>query len=146
MTSWPPVPEIRPDARPGTRVLVIYGMARTKKNRPIMTRAGYNQTGRAVLLPNKEWVAWAKDAPLKYAGEWPTRPMTQQVNCAASFYLTPRQGGDALGYYEGLADLLQDRGVLLNDKLIVQWDRSRLLVDAAHPRVEVELEPVPLTL
>lgn len=142
-TAWP-VP--RADARPGTRLLVILGMPRTKKNRPIMTRAGRNQTGRAVLLPNKEWVAWAKDAPLKYLTEWPDRPLTQRVNCRALFYLSPKQGGDALGYYEGLADLLQDRKVLVNDRLIVQWDGSRLLLDAANPRVEVELEPVPLSL
>jgi hypothetical protein len=47
-----------------------------------------------------------------------------------------------VGYYQGLADLLESRGILANDKHIVSWDGSRLLKDAARPRVELILTPV----
>jgi hypothetical protein len=50
--------------------------------------------------------------------------------------------GDAVGYYQGLADLLEKRGVVANDRLIMSWDGSRLLKDSANPRVELTLEEV----
>jgi hypothetical protein len=65
-------------------------------------------------------------------------PIDYPVNCRALFY---RQAlvGDANGYYQAVADFLQDIGVLVNDKWIVQWDGSRLLKDKDNPRIEVEL-------
>ena len=46
---------------------------------------------------------------------------------------------DAVGLYESLGDLLQDGGILANDKLIEDWDGSRRLKDARNPRVEIFL-------
>jgi len=59
-----------------------------------------------------------------------------------------------------IADLLErrgipgveERGLLKNDRQIVDWDRSRgpwhgpQYLDPARPRVEVELSPVQLSL
>ena len=39
-----------------------------------------------------------------------------------------------------VADALEEAGVVLNDSLIASWDGSRLLKDAANPRVEITLE------
>ena len=41
-----------------------------------------------------------------------------------------------------LADALEEAGIVENDRLIVSWDGSRLLKDAATPRIEVMLEAV----
>lgn len=89
-----------------------------------------------VVLPAKEWRWWVQNAPILGCFS----VIREAVNCRALFYLTPRQRGDAVGYYQGLADLLEKRRVVENDRLIVSWDGSRLLVDAAKPRVEVVLE------
>jgi len=68
------------------------------------------------------------------------RPLTtEQVRCAAVFY-RDRNHGDAVGYYQGLADLLEKRGVLKNDRQIVDWRGSQLLKDSRRPRVELTLE------
>jgi hypothetical protein len=73
-------------------------------------------------------------------------PLTYPMNCAAVIYLGSRQHGDALGYLQGLADLLEARQVIANDRFIATWDGSRLVHDGSTPRVELTLEPVPLTL
>ena len=63
------------------------------------------------------------------------------LNCRALFYRDARRG-DAVGYYQGLADLLEKRGVIENDAQLTQWDGSRLLLDRENPRVEIELTEV----
>ena len=130
--------------------LTVHGAPRTKKTSNRLVRAG----GRHRVLPSKAWESWVKsariqrvDAPLtRYRGpfvtHWifgtlPDRP----YNCAALFYRDADRG-DAVGYYQGLADLLERVGVLSNDKFITSWDGSRLLVDRENPRVEITLTPL----
>lgn len=124
-------------------VLVIGGPPRTKKNHNVLATAGR----RHVVLPSKPWRRWARDAdiifpdPRAHEAWYANGPILCTVNCRALFY-RDRATGDAVGFYQGLADLLEERGVLRNDKQIVSWDGSRLFKDAARPRVEVALEPV----
>ncbi len=73
------------------------------------------------------------------AGAYDFVPFTVPVNGCALFYREALTG-DAVGYYQALADALQEARIVENDKLIVSWDGSRLLKDAATPRVEVALE------
>lgn len=126
----------------------MYGPPRTKKTSNVTAIAGNKEGGRAIVLPSKLWRQWVRDAIvvgyratdarfmwLKKGMQLPDRP----YNCAAIFY-RERNAGDAVGYYQGLADLLAERGVLSNDKWIEQWDGSRLRKDALHPRVELILE------
>jgi hypothetical protein len=68
-------------------------------------------------------------------------PYDFPVNCRALFY-RDKDVGDAVGFYQALADCIQDAGILVNDRLIEQWDGSRLLVDKTNSRIEVELEPI----
>ena len=66
------------------------------------------------------------------------QPIARPVNCAALFYRDALRG-DAVGFYQGLADVLEKAGIVENDKFIVSWDGSRLRKDAARPRVELVL-------
>ena len=50
--------------------------------------------------------------------------------------------GDLLGYLDGIADALQEAGVVEDDKWILGWDGSRLDKDAAAPRVELVIGPL----
>jgi len=143
--------------------LTVWGKPRTKKNHGIITTVGAMK--RAVLLPSPEFRQWEKSAQISIGEKqdpWCWHPAREikglpaelqpkdpprliskpiQVNCRALFY-RDRRVGDAVGFYQGLADLLEARGVVENDIQIVSWDGSRLLADPERPRVEVVLEEV----
>ena len=120
--------------------LTLYGIPRTKKNSGRIVPRG----GAHTILPSKAWSSWCKAvAPalsesLARAG---IAPISEPVNCRALFYRDALRG-DAVGFYQGLADLLQKAGAVIDDKWIVTWDGSRLLKDAERPRVELVLEPI----
>lgn len=118
--------------------LVIHGAPRTKKNHgSVILRAG-----RKVHIPSAAWTTWAMTARIEDARTVrPRGGLARPMNAAAIFYRDADRG-DAVGYYQGLADLLQQRGIVANDKFLVSWDGSRLLKDAADPRVELVLTPV----
>lgn len=121
----------------------IPGPPRTKKNSGRLVRAGKN--GRQRLLPSAAWVAWAEKATHDIAaikrGMRVGFPLTDAYNCKALFYRDANRG-DAVGFYQGLGDLLEVSGIVCDDVQIVAWDGSRLLKDSANPRVEVELVPL----
>jgi glycine/D-amino acid oxidase-like deaminating enzyme len=125
--------------------IVVHGAPRTKKTHNRLVTAGRRQR----VLPSAQWEAWLKAAAveiegmgLAFYGTLNLQPrLSGRFNCAALFYRDADRG-DAVGYYQGVADLLEKRGILANDKHIVSWDGSRLLKDAARPRVELILTPV----
>jgi Holliday junction resolvase RusA-like endonuclease len=65
---------------------------------------------------------------------------TGPVNCRALFYRT-RDVGDAVNFYQAVADALQEADVVANDRQIMSWNGSDLLIDRHRPRVEIELTP-----
>lgn len=119
----------------------IPGAPRTKKNSGRIVRAG----GRARMLPSKQVVEWNRAAqlhliPVLQQLSWHPNGITDEVNCCALFYRHALVG-DAVGFYQALADALEEAGIVENDRLIVSWDGSRMLKDAANPRIEVTLTP-----
>jgi hypothetical protein len=125
--------------------LIIPGAPRTKKTHNRLVRAG----GRQIVLPAEAWERWATCAAIaaralaaqRYGpGWWRARfPLTGRAyNCEAVFYRDADRG-DAVGYYQGLADVLERLGVVPNDRVLVSWDGSRVDIDRADPRVEVTL-------
>jgi len=136
--------------------ITFEGKPRTKKNSTQIVQAG----GRPRVMPSAAWKEWCAATSPRitlamrriYAGDigalvagvdvkCNTRLrgfIDYPVNCAALFYRDANRG-DAVGYYQGLADLLEAAGVVKNDKWIVSWDGSRLFKDAARPRVELML-------
>lgn len=117
--------------------LVIPGPPRTKKNSGRIVP----HRGAHIILPSKAWETWCA-----FSQPWLTSQMKRAgialvdfpVNCRALFYRDALRG-DACGFYQGLADALENAGVVANDRWIVSWDGSRLLKDASNPRVEVML-------
>lgn len=118
--------------------LVLPGAPRTKKNRGKIWKAG----NRTIIRPAEPWLQW-RDSLLaeKHESRWPEPKLAVSLNCTAFFY-RDRNAGDAVGYYQGLADVLEELGVVVNDRLIEQWDGSRLRIDRTNPRVELTLTPV----
>lgn len=125
---------------------IVTGPPRTKKNSSRIVRAG----SRPVIIPSKAWTVWCTNALLlephrgnKLRAYKLTEPITAPVNCCATFY-ADRHGrnADAVGLYQGLADLLEKRGVVDDDKYIISWDGSRVLPPppgiGPHTRVVLE--------
>ena len=115
----------------------IYGAPRTLKNHGWRTKSGKQ-------MPSHSFAEWNKQAQMQLAvkrsGRDGLRMWTTEVNCRSLFFRDANTG-DAVGYYQALADALEEGLIVANDRLIVSWDGSRLLKDAAHPRIEVELTP-----
>ena len=125
----------------------IYGTPRTKKN---SGRRKYSfRQKRTFNVPSEAYETWAaiagKSLPLirqivDDAGIG--LPIAADVNCAALIY-RHADVGDAVGFQQGLADWLENAGILKNDVQIRTWDGTRLLKDATMPRIEVTLDELP---
>lgn len=121
----------------------IPGAPRTKKTSNQLVTVGARQK----ILPSKAFLEWNAIAQMEIARmrsklqNVPRMGISVEVNCRALFYRDALIG-DATGYYQALADCLQEARIVENDRLIVSWDGSRLLKDAIQPRVKVTLETV----
>jgi Holliday junction resolvase RusA-like endonuclease len=115
---------------------VVPGAPRTKKNHGWRTKQG-------AQMPSHAFAEWNRSAQFDLApiARSLNKPLAVPVNCRALFYRDALRG-DAVGYYQALADAMEEAGIVENDRLIVSWDGSRLLKDADNPRIEVTLEAV----
>ena len=143
-----------------TVTFTIVGPPRTKKTSPQIVQA----MGRAVLVPSEAHKKWFRvammSAPIirtRLIDQGIPLPLRNEVSIAALFY-RERNTGDAVGYYQALGDYIQaprhrngkttrhGAGIIEDDRQIRDWDASRLLKDAANPRIEVTMtiigEPV----
>lgn len=127
--------------------LVIEGAPRTKKNSLRRIKRGR----RVFTVPSAAHEAWEMLAIHQLARQvriarelggdirhyWP-------LNMRALVY-RERNVGDLLNYLAAVSDALERAAVVSDDKLIVSVDGSRLLLDRARPRVEIELTPAQYT-
>lgn len=116
-------------------MITIPGAPRTKKNHGRRTRSGKQ-------IPSAAFEAWNKTAQshlmLWRMSAGNPGPLAVALNCSAWFY-REKNIGDAVGYYQALADALQEARIVVDDILIVSWDGSRMKKDARSPRIEVTL-------
>jgi len=129
--------------------LVIDGIPRTKKNHTRRIKRGR----RVFSVQSEAHEAWAGPAVLQLRFQAArARAMErlmdtlkavlpdEPVNMRAIVY-RDRRVGDLLNYLAAVSDVLEQAGVVDNDRLIVTVDGSRLRVDKRRPRVEIELTP-----
>lgn len=120
-----------------TLSFTIFNAPRTKKNSSRLDLRG----ARPRKLPSKAFEIWNQSAQVQLAilrAKTKGLPFTEPVNVRAIFWRHANVG-DAAGFYQALADALQEGGVVKNDKLIEQWDGSRMF-KSDIPRIEVEIE------
>lgn len=146
----PPKPAPAFTLKPGESISFVLPVTpRTKKNHGKVVQRGprkFHVPSEAYTTMEGQIVAWAHDIPgnvLVGCVVWCACELnlTQPLNCCAIFYRDADRG-DAVGYYQGLADALEAAGVVADDKWIKQWDGSRLAKDANRPRIEVTLTAV----
>lgn len=119
--------------------LVLRGAPRTKKNHGKIVHRRVKGVQRKFHVPSDAYQVWCAAVVLQLAQ---VKPLPDRAyNCRAIFYRDAHRG-DAVGYYQGLADALEAAGVVSDDKLLVAWDGSRLRVDPTNPRVEVAITPL----
>lgn len=122
----------------------ILGAPRTKKNHGRRIKRGK----RIFHVPSQACTDWTEAAVLQLRAQYRASTLGDKlavlkcdpVNVRALIYRDANRG-DAVGYYQAIADALEAAGVVSDDKLCVSWDGSRLLVDRHIPRVEITLEP-----
>lgn len=125
----------------------IYGAPRTKKNHG---RRKYSfAKKRTFNVPSEAYEEWASIARKslrlirQQIGDAGVEiPIAVDVNCCATIY-RDKDSGDAVGYYQGLADWLENVGIVKNDVQIRQWNGSELKQDPKLPRIEVRLDELP---
>ena len=118
----------------------LTGRVKQKKNSMRIRRHGYFKSS---IAPSDVYELWATDAALEISSAWRRRPpIRKPVNAKMVFYLKNHQHeADLSNMYQGIEDLLQECGVLVNDKLIYSHDGSRKVFGQALERVEIELTP-----
>lgn len=119
----------------------ITGPPRTKKTHSqIVTRGRFQK-----IIPSAAYMDWNDQAQMQIAVMRAglrfavPLPIFTPVNIRALFFRHANVG-DATGFYQALADTLQQARVIGNDSQIRSWNGSELLKDAAAPRVEVTIQ------
>ena len=144
---------------------VVHGAPRSKKNSPRIVNIGPmcrtcgKRGGFPKILPSLAFEEWQADAirqcmliKPKLVAVGVELPIVHPVGIEALFYLAPTKEGrmrldcpDLSNLMEAVADMLQEAGILQDDRLIADWDGSRRLL--GEPRVEIFitiLEEIPV--
>ena len=149
--------------QPGESItFVLPVVPRTKKNSPRQVKRRAKTTGKLITIPipseayetmEEQIVMWARTSLATAANRSLVFDrnakvcraerlfLAQPLNCCAIFY-REKDLGDAVGYYQGLADSLEAAGVLADDKWIKRWWGSDLDKDKERPRIEVTLTAI----
>lgn len=118
--------------------VVLHGAPRTKKTSNRIVRVGKFSK----VLPSLAFEEWNKLVQPQLAMARAKKsglPFTDNVNVKALVF-REKNLGDAVGFYQALADALEEGGIVENDRQIVSWDGSRLLKDSDNPRIIVTVE------
>lgn len=134
---------------------VLRGAPRSKKNSPRvvnigpMCRACGKRGGFPKVLPSLAFEEWQHDAVIQCMKIKPNLiaagvelPIVHPVGIEALFYVAPTKSGvmrldcpDLSNLMEALADMLQEAGIIKDDRQIEDWDGTRRML--GEPRIEV---------
>lgn len=120
--------------------IVLTGRPITKKNHQTIARN--RRTGRPYVLQSERYRQYEEDC-LKQLMACRAR-FAGPVRMKCLYWMPNRRGSpDLLGLLQATADILEEAGVIDNDRNVVSFDGSRIMgVDKQNPRVEIEVEGV----
>ena len=122
---------------------VIEGAPRTKKNHMRIVRV----RGGPVPIQAASHDAWSRAAILQLQSQ--CHGLRANMRCEGvplnlrALVYRDRAVGDLGNYLAAVCDALERAAVVADDKWIMGFDGSRLLIDRARPRIEIELAPLP---
>lgn len=135
--------------------LILPGIPRTKKTHQRIVRFGRRKEF-VKVLPSEAYMEWLA-ALLRYGPQMRAQavhaagvafPIRGPVEINAQIYRDADRG-DLCGFLQAIGDALQapgetrqGLGIIQDDKQILSWDGSRLRVDNANPRIELDLLPL----
>lgn len=114
----------------------LKGRTRILKNSKKLIKVGK----RRIPIPSDQYKRWALFASIFIAKAKTNKtPIDHPVNLKCVFYLKNHQHeADLSNMYQGIEDILEDCGVLKDDKLIHSHDGSRKIFDPNEPeRIEI---------
>ncbi len=116
--------------------ITLPGRPITKKNsqRIINNR----NTGRLMVIQSEQYVRYETECLWRlksYRGP----KFKCLVEVSAKYHMPSKQRPDLTNLMQSTADILEKAGIIDNDRNIVSWDGSRILVDSEEPRVDVEI-------
>lgn len=119
----------------------VFGRPIVKKNTQRVVRKG----GHTFVIYNQRYVEWRKSAILQLKHQLnEIQPISfkEPVNLSLKFYFENKQGqADLSNLVEGIADVLEELGVIENDKLVCSLNgTSKHFGEEA--RVEIEITPL----
>ncbi len=123
------------------RRYVVPGRPITKKNsQQIIVNPA---TRRPMVIPSKQYKEYAEVACPLLQKQHGCPPIIDPVKIRALYWLPSRRSWpDLVGLMQATADILEEAGVIANDRNIVSWDGSMIAGVSNRPRVEIEMERV----
>ena len=101
------------------------------------------KNGRKVLIPSKAYIAFEKEVCKFIKQKFGTAftPIDFPINVKAIYYQDSNRRADLCNYHAALHDALVKSGLITDDnfKIITSTDGSRVKIDKAEPRIEVEI-------
>lgn len=118
-------------------VLIILGRPATKKNSGRIVSYGKHKK----LLPSKAFENYKREALFQLL-RYRKLHYTGSLQLTVRYYLPDRKWWpDLIGLLQATSDLLQDAGIIEDDKFIVSYDGSEIVeLDKANPRAEITIK------
>lgn len=118
--------------------LVIPGRPATKKNSNRIVKFGK----RTAILPSEAFERY-QDEALWHLKEYKHK-FECPVHVCCHYWLPDRRWWpDLIGLLQATSDILETAGILENDRLIDNYDGSRIVgLDKVNPRVEIEIRAI----
>ena len=117
--------------------IVIHGQPRTKKNSSrIVIRDNIRK-----LIPSDAFIRYEKAALLQLAH---VGAVQGPISVCCRYYLQDRRSWpDLVGLLQATSDILQDAGIIEDDKYIVNYDGSEIVgLDKNNPRVAITIHQI----
>jgi Holliday junction resolvase RusA-like endonuclease len=127
-------------------MITIFGNPITKKNSINMVDIGKQcpccrRKAKSIPLPSKAFKAYEKAA--KEQLRLNSRKYKGAVEIKALYWLKTARRPDLNNLMAATADILQNAGVIEDDKNVISWDGSRIAgIDRKSPRVEVWIKTI----
>lgn len=123
-----------------TAKIILKGRPITKKNHQTIARN--RRTGRPYVLQSERYRQYEQDC-LWQLKACQTK-FAEPVRMKCLYWMPDRRSSpDLLGLLQATADILEEAGVIDNDRNVTSFDGSRIAgVDKQNPRVEIEIEGV----